>query len=175
MAQRLLLIAAIASIGLSPLLGQRDTIQADVDLVVVPVSVKDADGRLIHDLKKEDFSIFEDGRRQQIQQFSIDPAPLSTVVLVDTGIAGSALRRFSKAIGALSSAFTPMDEVEAYRFQKYVAKLSDFTSDREKFGEQPRFRPDDIGRKRGRAALAISRISRSRTRGSSEFRVLSFE
>jgi len=25
-----------------------------------------------------------------------------------------------------------MDEVEAYRFQKYVAKLSDFTSDREK-------------------------------------------
>jgi Ca-activated chloride channel homolog len=131
MAQRLLLIAAIASIGLSPLLGQRDMIQADVDLVVVPASVKDADGRLIYDLKKEDFSVFEDGRQQEIRQFSIDPAPLSAVVLVDTGITGSALRRFSRAIGALSSAFTPMDEVEAYRFQKYIAKLSDFTNDDE--------------------------------------------
>jgi len=132
MAQRLLLIAAIASIGFSPLLGQRNTIQADVDLVVVPASVKDADGRLVYDLKKEDFSIFEDGRRQQIQQFSIDPAQLSAVVLVDTGITTSALRRFSKAIDALSSAFTAMDEVEAYRFQKYIAKLADFSNDEEK-------------------------------------------
>src|SRR2546427_13059135 len=118
MAQRLLLIAAIASIGLSPLLGQRDTIQADVDLVVVPASVKAADGSFVYDLKKEDFFIFEDGRRQQIQQFSSDPAPLSAVVLIDTGISGSALRRFSRAIDALCSVFTPMDEVEAYRFQK---------------------------------------------------------
>ena len=74
MAQRLLLIAAIASIGLSPRLGQRDTFRADVDLVVVPASVKDADGRSVYDLKQEDFSIFEAGRRQQIQQFSIDPS-----------------------------------------------------------------------------------------------------
>src|SRR6059058_1706928 len=131
MGQRLFLIAAIASIGLSPRLGQRDIIQADVDLVVVPASVKDADGRVIYDLKEQDFSIFEDGRRQQIQQFSIDPAPLSAVVLVDTGISRSALRRFSKAIGALCSAFTTMDEVETYRFQKYIAKVSDFTNDEE--------------------------------------------
>jgi VWFA-related protein len=132
MGQRLLLIAAIALISLPSLLGQRATIRADVDLVVVPASVKDSDGRFIYDLKQEDFSIFEDGRRQQIQQFSIDPAPLSAVVLIDTGVGGIALRRFSKAITTLSSAFTPMDEVEAYRYQKYVAKLSDFTNDEEK-------------------------------------------
>jgi len=47
LAQPLLLIAAIASIGLSPLLGQRDTLRADVDLVVVPASVKNADGRSV--------------------------------------------------------------------------------------------------------------------------------
>jgi VWFA-related protein len=114
------------------LFAQRATIRADVDLVVVPTSVKDADGRFVYDLKQEDFSIFEDGRRQEIQQFSIDPAPLSAVVLIDTGIGGIALRRFSAAITALSSAFIPTDEVEAYRYQKYVAKLSDFSSDQEK-------------------------------------------
>src|SRR5437867_1351921 len=133
MGQRLFLIAAIASIGLSPRLGQRDIIQADVDLVVVPASVKDADGRVIYDLKEQDFSIFEDGRRQQIQQFSIDPAPLSAVVLVDTGISRSALRRFAAATVALSSAFTVMDETEVYRFDKLVTKLSDFTTDYEAF------------------------------------------
>src|SRR5437660_10856363 len=127
-----LLIAVLASINLSPLFGQRDTIRADVDLVVVPTSVKGSDGRFVYDLKKEDFSIFEAGRSQQLQQFSIDPAPLSSVVLIDTGIGGIALRRFSAAIVALSSAFTPMDEMEAYRFQKYVTKLSDFSSDQDK-------------------------------------------
>jgi len=70
LAQPLLLIAAIASIGLSPLLGQRDTFRADVDLVVVPASVKNADGRSVYELKQEDFSIFDDGRRQRIQQIS---------------------------------------------------------------------------------------------------------
>src|SRR5207237_1115782 len=123
---------AISSISLSPLLGQRDTIRADVDLVVVPTSVKDADGRFVYDLKEEDFSVFEDGLRQQIQQFSIDPAPLSAVVLIDTGIGGTALRRFSAAITAFSSSFIPMDEVEAYRYHKYIAKLSDFSSEPDK-------------------------------------------
>ena len=81
------LIVSIAAIGLSSLLAQRPTIRADVDLVVVPTSVKNTQGRFVYDLKQEDFTIFEDGRQQQIQQFSIDPVPLSTVVLVDTGIA----------------------------------------------------------------------------------------
>src|SRR5215831_5495158 len=131
LSRTIFLIVAIAAISLPPLHGQRATIRADVDLVVVPTSVKDRDGHFVYDLKQEDFAIFEDGRRQQIQQFSIDPAPLSAVVLVDTGLGGTALRRFSAAITALSSAFIPMDEVEAYRYQKYVAKLSDFTNDEE--------------------------------------------
>src|SRR5215831_18212099 len=133
LSRTIFLIVAIAAISLPPLHGQRATIRADVDLVVVPTSVKDADGRFVYDLKQEDFSIFEDGRRQQIQQFSIDPAPLSAVVLIDTGIGGTALRRLSAAITALSSAFIPVDEVAAYRYQKYVAKLSDFNSDQDEF------------------------------------------
>src|SRR5262249_51195247 len=75
---------------------------------VVPTSVKDANGRFIYDLKQEDFSVFEDGRRQEIQQFSIDPAPLSAVLLIDTSIGGTALRRFSAAITAVSYVDTRM-------------------------------------------------------------------
>ena len=132
-ASRVIFLIALTVTSVLPLPAQRATIRADVDLVVVPTSVKDADGHLVYDLKQEDFSIFEDGRRQQITQFSIDPAPLSAVVLIDTGIGGTALRRFSAAITALSYSFIPIDEVEAYRYQKYVAKLSDFSSDQDKF------------------------------------------
>jgi VWFA-related protein len=110
--------------GLTP----QGTIRTDVDLVVIPASVKDGNGRFIYDLQQQDFRIFEDGRPQEIQRFSIDPVPLSAVVLVDTAIGGSALRRFSDAVVTLSSAFTPMDEAEIYRFDKFVTKLSDFTN-----------------------------------------------
>jgi VWFA-related protein len=130
---RALLIAGIALATVSPLSGQRDTIQTGVDLVVVPVSVKNAEGRFVYDLEQKDFTILEDEKPQEIAQFSIDPAPLSVAVLVDTGVDGAALRRLSEAIVSLSSAFTPMDEAEIYRFDKFVTKLSDFTNDYQQF------------------------------------------
>src|SRR5436190_1740695 len=102
---------------LMPAIGQRDTIRSQVDLVVVPVSVRDGGGKLVNGLRKEDFSILEDSKEQSIQQFSADPPPLSTAVVIDTGIGGSALRRFASSIVALSSAFiSDFDEAEVYRF-----------------------------------------------------------
>src|SRR4029077_9558965 len=126
---RVLLTAGITLLSVAPISAQRETIQTGVDLVVVPASVKDGDGRFVYDLERKDFTIFEDGRRQEIAQFSIDPAPLSAAVLVDTGVDGAALRRLSEAIVSLSSAFTPLDETEVYSFDRFVTKLSDFTSD----------------------------------------------
>jgi len=128
---RIVLIAAIASICTTPISGQRNTIRTGVDLVVVPVSVKDGDGRFIYDLQRSDFTVLEDGRPQQIAQFSIEPLPLSVAAVVDTGIGRASLRRFANAIVSLSSSFTPMDEVGIYRFDTSVTKLADFTSSSE--------------------------------------------
>ena len=41
----------------TPLVAQRDVIRARVDLVVVPASVRDGDGKLVFDLAREDFQI----------------------------------------------------------------------------------------------------------------------
>ena len=128
---QMLLVASVVLISVSPLLAQRDTIRTGVDLVVVPVSVRGASGGFVYGLEQKDFSIFEDGRQQQIGQFSIDPSPLSAVVLVDTGVGGNALRRFASSIAALSFAFADRDEVAVYRFDSTVGKVSDFTSDKE--------------------------------------------
>ena len=62
---------AVASIVLSYLLigapQQRDTIRTGVDLEVVPVSVRDPDGKLVYDLKPEEFVVLEDGHRQAVR------------------------------------------------------------------------------------------------------------
>ena len=65
------------------LLAQDDTFTVDTKLVVVNVSIKDKSGRVITNLKKEDFQLSEDGVAQKIavfdfQELSGEPlAPLS--------------------------------------------------------------------------------------------------
>src|SRR5689334_1245590 len=43
-----------------------DTLKSVTEVVNVPVTVRDEDQHLISDLKREDFSITEDGRTQEI-------------------------------------------------------------------------------------------------------------
>jgi VWFA-related protein len=46
--------------------------RAEVYLVVVPVIVLDKEGNFVEGLKKEDFEIFEDGKRQEIETFYVE-------------------------------------------------------------------------------------------------------
>jgi len=56
---------------------QRDapfTFSTGVNLVLVPVVVRDREGRAICTLKKEDFQLFDKGKLQEISKFSIEKA-----------------------------------------------------------------------------------------------------
>lgn len=103
--------------------------RARIDLVVVPVTVKGGGDRLISGLTKDDFVILEDGRRQTITNFTIDPVPLSAAVVVDTGLTASSLSKVQQTFPAMAGAFSEFDEVAVYRFDKYVAKVLDFSGD----------------------------------------------
>src|SRR5271157_5750573 len=56
---------------------QRDTpftFSTSVNLVPVPVVVRDAQGHAIGTLKKEDFQLFDRGKPQEILKFSVEKA-----------------------------------------------------------------------------------------------------
>jgi hypothetical protein len=58
-------------------------LKVPVELVLVPVTVQDKDGKLIYGLQKEDFKVYEEGMPERITYFSVEPSPLSVAVLVD--------------------------------------------------------------------------------------------
>jgi VWFA-related protein len=66
-----------AAVDKSPEIASRDTpttFSSKVNLVMVPVVVRDARGHAIGNLKKEDFQLFDKGKLQVISKFTIEKA-----------------------------------------------------------------------------------------------------
>jgi VWFA-related protein len=62
----------------------RFTSKVEVNLVELPVSVLDADGRLVKDLPREDFTVTEDGVKQDLTSFEFaESLPLSLGIVID--------------------------------------------------------------------------------------------
>ena len=60
-----------------------DVFRSGIDLVQMSATVVDADGRLVGDLQREDFEVFEDGERQTVTHFTRGRVPLSVGVVLD--------------------------------------------------------------------------------------------
>jgi VWFA-related protein len=104
------------------------TIRTTVNLVMVPVMVKDSDGRLLNGLQPKDFAVLENGQKQVLKFFTSDPFPLSAAVIIDTGMADVGLRKVQETLPALQGAFTPFDEVAIYTYSSATGRLNDFTT-----------------------------------------------
>ena len=50
-------------------------IEVNVIRVLVPVVVRDRQGRVVDDLKKEDFQVFDDGKAYPVSRFTIEKRP----------------------------------------------------------------------------------------------------
>ena len=57
-------------------------LRVDVDLVLVPVTISDSKNHTVTTLKREDFAVYEDNKRQEIRYFSTEDVPIS-VALID--------------------------------------------------------------------------------------------
>ena len=142
-----LLLALAAAAALS----QTNQIRTRVDLVVVPVSVRDNNGFLIPGLIQEDFRVLEDGKPQVISFFSTDATPLSAAIVIDDGMSGDVLKRLVPLLPTVTGAFVANDEMTSFRYDHLVWHLSDFTKDprqiEKSFSELERIaqtRPEEI-------------------------------
>src|SRR5580765_2219657 len=87
-----------------------------VNYVVVPVTVKDGEGRLVSGLRPKDFSVLENGKKQTLNYFTSDPFPLSVAVVFDLGMSDSGVRKIQETLPALQGAFSQFDEVAIYTY-----------------------------------------------------------
>ncbi len=103
-----------------------------VDLVVVHTTVLDKSGHFVSGLKKEDFTVFEDGVAQTMASFSQEDVPISLGIVIDTsGSMRSKIDSVSKAALAFIRASNPEDEVFLIGFSEEVELLEDYTNDLE--------------------------------------------
>ncbi len=63
---------------------QDHSIKVDVNLVLVPVTVTDRMGKVVHGLDRENFRLFDDKVLQQIAYFSNEDVPGSVGLLFDS-------------------------------------------------------------------------------------------
>ncbi len=103
------------------------TIKKVVNLVVVPVTVKDSDGRLVEGLLKKDFSVMEEGEQQQIRYFTSDPFPLSVALVLDSNLPEQTMRKVKETLPALAGAFSDFDEVGVFTYGNSVTERLDFS------------------------------------------------
>ncbi len=104
------------------------TIITHVNLVMVPVTVKDSEGRPVGGLQPKDFSVLEGGQKQTLKFFTSDPFALSAAVIFDTGMADVGLKKVQETLSALQGAFSQFDEVAIYTYSSTVSRVADFTS-----------------------------------------------
>src|SRR5438046_10419650 len=53
-------------------LPQKFTLRTETELILVNVSVRDKNGNFVRDLKKEDFTLSEDGKQQEIVSLDVE-------------------------------------------------------------------------------------------------------
>lgn len=94
-----------------------DVVRVETQLVSVPAVVTDRSGRLIPNLRAENFLLYEDGRPQQISNFATTDAPFEVALLLDTsGSTRADVALIRRAALAFIESLRPGDRVSIVGF-----------------------------------------------------------
>ena len=122
------------------------TIRITNNLVLVPVTVKDARGDLVADLQQNDFRIFQDGVQQKIQNFWDQAFPVSAVVLLDDNLPMGEAKKVQQSLDSIGAGFSANDEVALVRFDEFPKTVLDFTQNNDAlFAQLKKIRTDAKG------------------------------
>jgi len=105
-----------------------EVLTVDSSTVLLNATILDNNGKSATGLKREQFSVFENGVQQQISYFSAAETPFAAVILIDTS--GSMESRISIARAAAINFLTGLranDSAAIYRFSSKVELIQDFS------------------------------------------------
>jgi len=140
---QILLVALVATfyanVDEQSVLSQTDakeqTLRVDVNLVTIGVRVSDRKSREVSGLEQDEFSIFEDGKRQQIAVFASEQQPVSVLMLLDRSYSMGQSGKLDQAKSALRQLLEnghPESEYALMVFDDESIPLVDFVADRQK-------------------------------------------
>src|SRR2546429_3844714 len=99
-------------------------------LVVLHATAEDKDGRLMMELPKSAFQVYENGVKQEIKSFRQEDVPVSLGLVIDSSASMTDKRdRVAAAALALVKSSNPEDEVFIVNFDEAPSLDVDFTND----------------------------------------------
>ncbi len=111
-------------------------IKVPTDMVLLDVTVVDQNNMPVMNLKKEDFTVYEDKVKQTIENVSREEVPISMGLVIDTsGSMKSKLQTVSDAAVSLIKQMRLEDEAFVARFNTESELEQDFTDDRRELEE----------------------------------------
>ncbi len=111
---------------------QQPVFRTGTEAVPLYVTVTDADRRLVGDLTRDDFEVFDNGARQDITVFSNEPLPVTVVVMLDTSLSMTLeFDLLKRAAEQFLIRLLPDDRAVVGAFNDKIQFASEFTNDRD--------------------------------------------
>jgi len=129
--RRLALLASAAALAIAPAGAQQSSVfRGSTQMVSVFTTVVGPDGRLVTDLTKDDFEIFDDAKLQPIAVFANGIQPISIVTMLDTsGSMTGNIRLLKDASVQLFTHLLPGDKARVGNFGDRIIVSPRFTND----------------------------------------------
>lgn len=108
-----------------------DVISVETTEVMLPVSVRDTNGKLVTALTRDDFRVFEDNREQPLRDLALRQVPVDAVLMIDaSSSAARNLDDFRRAAEGFAARLGPEDRISLIKFDDSVQLLQDWTRSR---------------------------------------------
>ena len=108
-----------------------DVISVNTTEVMIPVTVRDANGRLVNDLTRNDFRVFEDGAQQPLSDLALRQVPVDVALMVDSSSSVAAnIEDFRVAAEGFAARLATDDRISLIKFDDRVELLLDWTKSR---------------------------------------------
>jgi len=111
---------------------EESAVRIKTEEVLLPITVRDSIGRLVTGLDAQDFFIYDNGQRQQIEDFNRRKVPVNVIFLLDaSGSVFQQMEAIRNAALSFVKALSPEDRVAVMQFADKVQLLQDWTGNSE--------------------------------------------